>query len=144
MQAIVGVRCDDLAHNGLPDDGLDGVVDFGNRCVGHQVRAVGLPATQVLIEATELLRCQVLEVLEVGSLVLEQVQSRHETQARGVLHDAVVCSALKELEERHRLIVNVNFLGVHLPELNLSRDAVQVFDNLLLGGVVRGHAIGNH
>lgn len=37
VQAVVGVRCDDLPHDGLPDDCLDGVVDFCDGGVGHQV-----------------------------------------------------------------------------------------------------------
>ena len=119
MQAVVGVGGDDLAHNGLADDGLDGVVDFGDGGVGHQVGAVGLAATQVLIEAAELLRGEVFEVFEVGSLVAEQVQRRHEAQARGVFHDAVSGAALKELKEGHRLVVEVDFLSVHLAEFDL-------------------------
>lgn len=37
VQAVVGVRCDDLAHDGLPDDRLDCVVNLCDGGVGHQV-----------------------------------------------------------------------------------------------------------
>ena len=74
VQAVVGVGGDDLAHDGLPDDGLDGVMNLRDGGVGHQVRAVGLASAQVLVESAELLRCEVFEVLEVGSLVAEEVQ----------------------------------------------------------------------
>ena len=74
VQTVVGVGGDDLADDGLADDGLDGVMDFCNGCVGHQVRAVGLAPAKVLIEAAELLRCEVFEMFEVGSLVAEEVQ----------------------------------------------------------------------
>ena len=83
-------------------------------------------------------------MLEVRCLVSEQVQRGREAQARGVLHDAVVRSALEKFKEGHRLVVDVEFLGIHLPHLHLTRNAVEVFNNLLLAGVVRGHAIGNH
>ena len=71
VQALIRIGCDDLPHDGLADDGLDGVVNLCDRGVGHQVRAVGLAAAKVLIEATELLRGEVFEMLEVGSLVAE-------------------------------------------------------------------------
>ena len=71
VQAVVGVGGDDLAHDSLPDDGLDGVVNLRDGRVCHQVRAVGLASTQVLVEPAELLGCQVLEVLKVWRLVSE-------------------------------------------------------------------------
>ena len=37
VQAVVGVRRDDLPHDGLSDDGLDGVVNLCDGGVGHQV-----------------------------------------------------------------------------------------------------------
>lgn len=53
VQAVVGVGGDDLAHDGLANDSLNCVVNLCDGGVGHQVRAVGLAAAQVLIEAAE-------------------------------------------------------------------------------------------
>lgn len=61
-----------------------------------------------------------------------------------MLHDAIICPALEKFKEGHRLVVDVEFLGIHLPHLHLTRDAVEVFNNLLLGGVVGCNAIGDN
>ena len=51
VQAVVGVGGDDLAHDGLADDGLDGVVNLRDGGVGHQVRAVGLASAKIFVES---------------------------------------------------------------------------------------------
>ena len=61
-----------------------------------------------------------------------------------MFHDAIIRPALEKFKKGHRLVVEVDFLSVHLAEFDLPRHAVEVLDDLLLVGVVGCNAIGDN